>query len=395
MLIISLASNPSGMTILLKVIKIMASISDPIPLVLPAKCSIRGCPNNPAESLLVCANVTCTKAMHLTCFKRKYGTEGWFKLREGDVVCTKNCYSKLASPTRLNWTNDGLGGMQDPQTSERMLLDWLLQPGNYANKWKGNSGGKNKRQVAQAIAESINEQGTFVTRDAKQVQNKIQHIEKSFKNAHDFAYSETGAGLKENDEGGFNDAVIRLCSYYFDLLDLFADRASARPKATNMDGLSSSEEEEEEDVDIAEIQVDVNLEEDITPKKKLARSSSSISSQSAIKKGRRKNTSPGAPGGGSEYSIDAVTEAGVAVAQSRVQYMQAKTQAEEEKKKVAQMESNAISVETNRRAIRARMEALQDCREFVSNNPRWSREEILAAVPEFEGIIDLVIDKEM
>ena len=48
---------------------------------------------------------------------------------------------------------------------------------------------------------------TNTSRDAKNVLSKIQHIERSFKDAHTFATSETGVGLKENDEGTFEEAV--------------------------------------------------------------------------------------------------------------------------------------------------------------------------------------------
>ena len=73
--------------------------------------------------------------------------------------------------------------------------------------------------------------------------NKISHIEKAFSAAHDFANTETGQGLKENDTGEFDDAVRRKCLYYFDLLEIFGDRASAKPKVTSLDNLSSSDDE--------------------------------------------------------------------------------------------------------------------------------------------------------
>jgi hypothetical protein len=32
------------------------------------------------------------------------------------------------------WTNDGKEGLEDPNTSEKVLLDWLLLEGNYVSK---------------------------------------------------------------------------------------------------------------------------------------------------------------------------------------------------------------------------------------------------------------------
>jgi len=109
---------------------------------------------------------------------------------------------------------------------------------------------KKKKHVTAEIATIINAAKVKVVRDGKQVMNKISHIEKCFRMAHDFTNTETGQGLQENDPREFDDAVKGKCPYYFDLLDIFGDRASAKPKAMsneNLDSSSSSEEEEEED----------------------------------------------------------------------------------------------------------------------------------------------------
>ena len=41
-----------------------------------------------------------------------------------------------------------------------------------------------------------------------------------FKDAHAFATSETGAGIKEQDEGTFENAVKMKCLFYYDLVDI-------------------------------------------------------------------------------------------------------------------------------------------------------------------------------
>ena len=119
-------------------------------------------------------------------------------------------------------------------TSERLLIDWLTTEGNYSNLWKGRkSGGKKQLQVAKDIAEYINSHSVRKERNAKQISSKIGFILDTWKMAHDFANTETGAGLRENDVASFNDAVRKKCKYYFDLLEVLADRASSKPKATS------------------------------------------------------------------------------------------------------------------------------------------------------------------
>ena len=138
--------------------------------------------------------------------------------------------------------------MDDPNTSERILLDWLTTEGNYSNKWRGKkNNGKKKKHVAAEIALLMNSANVTVKRDHKQVMNKITHIEKAFRAAHDIANTETGQGLQESDKGEFDDAVMKKCRYYFDLLEIFGDRASAKPKVTSADNLDTSEDDEDDE----------------------------------------------------------------------------------------------------------------------------------------------------
>jgi hypothetical protein len=79
------------------------------------------------------------------------------------IVCTKKCLHA-----------DGAEGPDDPQSSERILLDWIFTPGNYTNKLRGKDNkGMNKKQVVAMIADLINKAGVVVECDAKQVTNKI------------------------------------------------------------------------------------------------------------------------------------------------------------------------------------------------------------------------------
>jgi hypothetical protein len=88
--------------------------------------------------------------------------------------------------------------------------------------------------MAEMVARRINSYGVKVKRSAKQVLNKIYYWEKSFRTAHDFANSETGAGLLATDNVvTFDKLIEKRCQYYEDLLPIFQGRASARARITN------------------------------------------------------------------------------------------------------------------------------------------------------------------
>ena len=168
------------------------------------------------------------------------------------VACTKKCYERAkAGPSRrLPWSSDGKDGDNDLNNSERILLDWLLEPGNY-NKFrgKGNSG-TTKQQYCQQIAEKMNAAGVRVKRDFKQVLSKIHHMESSFRKAHTFANTETGQGLKEGDPGSFKEKVEGICPHYDDLYDIMADRSNTKPRAMTEDILASSASSSDDDEDL-------------------------------------------------------------------------------------------------------------------------------------------------
>jgi hypothetical protein len=194
------------------------------------------------------------KKLHYSCFKKHVLEKYDLPPFSGDhaVACTKKCHQKLSSggsndPRKLPWSKDGKNGPDDPNNSEAILLTWLMTPGNYS-RYRGGRGnaGTRKTQFAEDIARKINQQGVRRERTGKQVLDKITHIEDSFRSAHDFAHTETGAGLQKEDEGSFRDAVLKKCPWYYDLLEIFQDRASARPILTNIDMDNGSWDVEEE-----------------------------------------------------------------------------------------------------------------------------------------------------
>ena len=254
------------------------------------------CNTEPPYHVLNCARTGCDRFMHLLCCQKfiygKYNLEPIpGPIGEHAVVCTKKCYNKVAhlscnfyisynsppqtiqdiidmapasTPTllllpasqgtnpppppsntnntplplkgttipRMPWNKDGKLGPHDPNHSERVLIDWLTTPGNYSKFRGSNNRGTRKRQYALQIANKIKAAGVRRVRTEKDVLNKIQYVENAFRSAHDFANTETGAGLEEHDKGSFDDAVTKKCPWYFDLLDCFEDRANARPRIT-------------------------------------------------------------------------------------------------------------------------------------------------------------------
>ena len=223
----------------------------------PIKCNARSCLayySQSVEERLPCHNPACDRVFHLSCFKAKYGGHKAYmpKLNDGQVVCTKLCYKKLANPPKLTWSTDGKNGPQDPQSSERILLDWLVQPGNYINKWrrggcKDNNGVVwKKKHLAAQVAALINAAGVRVERDAKQVQNKVMHLEQQLREAYNFETSETGTELAEGDPCSFDAVVTNICPQYYDLVDVFlpTHRARSKPKA-KPESLTSSEDDDD------------------------------------------------------------------------------------------------------------------------------------------------------
>ena len=136
-------------------------------------------------------------------------------LEPGQVVYMKKCYNKFTGLGRVQhkWNNDGPHGIEDPHTSEYILLDWLMVPGNYSLclHGKDNPGAK-KKQIGQLIEKEK------VHQDGKQVVNKICHFKEQFHGAHDWTTTETGASLQATDMWTFENSICKICPYYFDLM---------------------------------------------------------------------------------------------------------------------------------------------------------------------------------
>lgn len=212
-----------------------------------------------------CAFPTCPEYRCIPCNVQFFAKREWPLLYDdangGEMIvaCTKKHYSTVLknldpSSSRVPWNTDGPKGHDDPVNSETLLVEWLCTEGNYAKYRGSDNGGKTKIAFAQDISNMLQRRGIRTVRTPKQVLDKITTMEKRFREAFDLAHRETGAGLKKKNDGSFEEALVKKFRYYFDLLPIIADRASAKPSVTsdehrNGHGYLSEEDEEEKDDD--------------------------------------------------------------------------------------------------------------------------------------------------
>ena len=97
------------------------------------------------------------------------------------------------------------------------------------------------------LSKKIQDAGVRVYRSPKAIKCKISNIEDMFKEAHDWAH-QTGVGVREEDPGQFNDYIKQKCPYYFDLIEVMQDRATARPQLTSdsIDGDDNNDDNDDE-----------------------------------------------------------------------------------------------------------------------------------------------------
>eukprot|EP00980_Cylindrotheca_fusiformis_P021323 scaffold8212_cov93-Cylindrotheca_fusiformis.AAC.3 len=204
------------------------------------KCTYRSCRiRSGGDGTIPCRRPGCDKMVHRACYQTYLLEKHALQPLPGDyVVCTKKCYEKVAKELSFGgydnavvegrrgggWNNDEKG--ENGRSSMKILLDWWTTEDNYARFRSNNKqDGITKREHCASLAE-IMTQETLSKRDAKNVMNKIQHVEKKWNEAHNFATSETGAELQARDGGAsiFEEVVKKKCPYYYDLLEIMGDR---------------------------------------------------------------------------------------------------------------------------------------------------------------------------
>ena len=254
-------------------------------LVKAYRCSIQGCKVSDDTPKLRCSSDGCHKTCHADCYIRKIlngsVTRTHFVSNEVpdhtldkavcSVKCYRKCYQKMyvdIQSRNVPWNKDGKQGPDDPNNSEAILYEWLTEPGNYA-KFRSPPNGKTKHSFCEMIADKLRRAEVVKERDAGAVKSKIESIEAAFKACHDWA-NETGQGVLERDgQVVFEEACRKKFPYYFDLIDIFGDRAMARPCTTTDDvsiglGSISSEEQAPNESETARIVVTVNNESSVS-----------------------------------------------------------------------------------------------------------------------------------
>ena len=174
--------------------------------VVSERCCKRFCLVKDAEvPLLCCAKEGCPKKIHTLCCqelvfkpqKAKDEEKGNVTnlLGENQVACDGKHHTSAANAIKkqvdgissVSWHNDGKNGVDDPNSSLKILLDWLTVPANF-QKYRGdNKTGLTKSRVCANLAKAMNEAGVRNHRDGPSVRAKICRMESAFKKAHDWA----------------------------------------------------------------------------------------------------------------------------------------------------------------------------------------------------------------
>ena len=227
--------------------------------------------------LLCCAKEGCPKKIHTLCYQelvfkpQKSNDEKKGNvtnlLGEDQVACDGKHHTSAANAIKkqaegissVSWHNDGKNGVDDPNSSLKILLDWLTVESNF-QKYRGdNKTGLTKSRICADLAKAMNEAGVRNPRDGPSVRAKIGCMEANFKKAYDWA-GNTGVGVREEQgEETFNAVLLKSCPEHFMLLPLMANRSSINAAGNSDDAISTlaltstlghdvdEEEEEEED----------------------------------------------------------------------------------------------------------------------------------------------------
>jgi len=141
------------------------------------KCCKRKTSNHDPESrqgLTKCSAQGCNKAIHVSCYKQEvlkrhslrpvvFPASGTEAKPVGEAVCcSKTCHLKLAKELekcikdqqevgeRFLWDRDGKSGDDDPNTSLKILLDWITTGENYSN-YRGSKKGLKKFSTPRSL----------------------------------------------------------------------------------------------------------------------------------------------------------------------------------------------------------------------------------------------------
>jgi hypothetical protein len=142
---------------------------------------------------------------------------------------------KQSKPASTRWDKEL--NTSETQTSFDLLLSWLEEEGNY-RKYKGEDGsGVTKAVLYGQIVTLLKREGIY-SKSALDVANKINSLEKGFKDASDWI-ANTGQGVLENSREDFDTYLNKKWPLFKTLEPVFGDRATIRP-STVVDTLSQT-----------------------------------------------------------------------------------------------------------------------------------------------------------
>lgn len=197
------------------------------------KCVRRGCTNTASAQ---CASLLCSNWICDTCYEervlQKFGLPALPVQNNPQVACTKKCYLNAQKDNsrdgRRAWDTD-TPTREYPNSSEAMLVDWLVVHGNYS-KWKGNNNGISKREIQKEIANKLNKKGLEMgiqrERTSDQIGSKIAWCESKFRETKQWIEN-TGQGIREEmgDESFEQKIEKERFRHYYTLLPIMSERA--------------------------------------------------------------------------------------------------------------------------------------------------------------------------
>eukprot|EP00984_Skeletonema_dohrnii_P015621 scaffold6776_cov99-Skeletonema_dohrnii-CCMP3373.AAC.18 len=231
------------------------------------KCSVRGCKlgKNPTPKDTCAANALegktkCLRKVHTPCFEHLVvkGSKGQIPRADpegdlaGKVFCTLGCYKAYmkANTPGTGWGKDGKDGPNDPNCSENLLVKHFLSSERHYGEFRRPPNGQTKIDICTKWAAFINGCGVQKKRTGKDIQNKIETIEKQMKLAYDWSNTQTGIGVKDGTLfGNFDECIKEHCKFWFELIPAFIQRAGMKPLATTddilnrLDGSTDNDEE--------------------------------------------------------------------------------------------------------------------------------------------------------
>ena len=212
------------------------------------KCQWCGCRSHSTD-IKICMAPTCGNFCCPQCLKDLYAKHSFYQIPDPDepgeemFACMKKCHGEIykvyevKDDQKIMWNRDRKEGEDNHNNLDNPLIKWATTKGNYSKFCAGKTGtgGSRKKDACNQIADMINSASMRKICMGKQVHSRTKHLEKSFKKAYEFSFTETGQGPMEQSEGTFCEAILKMCPHYFDLFDVMKDHSSSMPQINSED----------------------------------------------------------------------------------------------------------------------------------------------------------------